>query len=238
MSSFLRFTFVSVILLTVIAADVRATGLRLFGGRMLPFRQRCEPMIVECVPLVKPIETIPEPKPSRMLHPFPTLDKDLKVNVKSLAQLLKNDQKEDARKFAIMVARTIEEIADLEQLYRPRSKGALGWGNVFGPNPANDGLGSGIVHLLNRKPANGAKNPDNVEAAYWIAAMGELILAKGPLKDALGGKTKKAWIAEGQSLREGGLQLAKAFEKDVNLVHPAAAKINSACISCHSKFKE
>src|SRR6186997_1540538 len=97
----------------LIASDVstvQAHGLRgTFGGRLLPFRQRCEPMIVECVP-VRPVEFIPEPKPSRTLLPFPTLDKDLKVNVKAIAQLLKNDQKEDARKFAFMVARTIEQI--------------------------------------------------------------------------------------------------------------------------------
>jgi hypothetical protein len=181
------------------------------------------------------VEKIPEPKPIRMLLPFPALDKDLKVNVKALAQLLKNDQKEDARKFAFMIAKTIDELSDLEQLYRPRSKGGLGWGPKPGKNPANDGLEKG---LLNFAKIKNLANPENVDTAYLIAAMGELQLAKFPRKDGPGLKTKKTWLTEAEAIRQGALELANALPKDANRAQLAAAKINAACVSCHSTFKE
>ncbi len=167
-------------------------------------------------------------------------EKDPTAAVKKIADAIKAGKAADAKKIAEASAKHIEEVSDLMHLYRPRNKGGLGWGGKAGANPATDGLEKKIQEFAKAVPANVAGQTEaNLEAAHWLAALSELTLAKTPAKDASGGKTKKAWIGFTEDMREGITAFTKAAEKkDGTAMAKAASKINSACVNCHSKFKE
>jgi hypothetical protein len=206
----------------------------LLGGL---FRRRCAPMIVEpCVPLPSvPIPSVVEPAKK----PLPAVSKDLPTNVKNIAALLKEGNAEDARKLAKLTVPTIADIVDLEGLYRPRNKGGLGWGAKAQANPATDGLEKGVRNFAKNVTAKDVKQTDNnVEAAYWIAAMAELTLAKTPQADLAKAKLRRAWAESAESLRAASLDLAKeSGGNNAVEMKKAAARIDAACISCHVHFK-
>jgi hypothetical protein len=137
-------------------------------------------------------------------------------------------------------AKKFDETADLMHLFRPRNKGGLGWGPTAGKNPATDGLEKKIQEYAKGVPDTVAKDDkNNIAAARWIAALAELTHAKTPTKDASGGKTKKAWADWSKDLREASDAFAKASAaKNAKEMQKAAAKINTTCVNCHSKFKE
>ena len=167
-------------------------------------------------------------------------EKDPAVAVKKIAAEIKKGNLEGAKKAAAAAGKDIEEVADLMHLYRPRNKGGMGWGAKAGTNPATDGLEKKIQEFAKGVPANIADQVENnLEAAYWIAALTEVVHAKTPAKDSGGGKTKKAWTGFTDEMRAAGNDLIKAAAaKDGKAMAKAANKINSACTNCHSKFKE
>jgi len=167
-------------------------------------------------------------------------EKDQIDAVKKVAAEVKNKNAAGATKTAAMGAKKFDEVADLMHLYRPRNKGGMGWGSTTGKNPAVDGLEKKIQEFAKAVPATAAMDQaNNVEAAHWLAALAELTLAKTPSKDAAGGKTKKAWVGYTDEMKEGITAFTKAAEaKNGPAMQKAASKINSACINCHSKFKE
>jgi len=208
----------------------QATWLR--GGGLFFFRNRCQPAPI-CVP--------EEPKKEVAKElPLPAVAKELQVNVHNIANLLKAGRPADARKLASMAAPKIEEVADLMHMHRARNKGGMGWGQVPGKNPAVDSIEKGLMIFAKAALAKDMTTANNNEtAAYWIAAMAELTLAKAPKKDFGARKPRQAWIVDAEDLRSASLDLAKAAaQNDANAIRKSASKINSACINCHSKFKE
>lgn len=196
-------------------------------------QRRCAPMIVETIVPEQQTEAVKEP-------PLPAVDKDMRVNVKNVAGLLKVGNFAGARKLAEAVAPMIGDFADLEHLYRPRNKDGLGWSSKPGPNPATDGLEKKIQEFAKAVPAAVAMQTDkNVESAFWIAAMAELAIAKAPKKGGPGGKIRTFWLNKAREQRDASLDLAAASAlSDQKGMVKAASRINSACVSCHSKFKE
>jgi hypothetical protein len=167
-------------------------------------------------------------------------DKDLPETVKKIATEIKKGNAAGAKTMSEAAAKKIEDTAELMHLFRPHSKGGLGWGGKRGTNPASDGLEKKIQEFSKTVPANIAAQVDNnVEAAGWLQAMADLTLAKVPAKDAAGGKTKKAWIGWSEDMRKASAAFNKAAAaKDAAGMQKAASQINNACVSCHSKFKE
>lgn len=168
-------------------------------------------------------------------------EKDLRPEVVKIADQFKAGKADDAKTTSAKTAKQFEEMADLMHLFRPRSKGGLGWSRKsITNNPPEDGLEKKIQNLAKTPPANVAKEaPAAEEAAYDLAAMAELIKNKAPAKDMSGGKTKKAWTDWSDQMREASLELAKAAAgKNAAAISKAAAKVNSTCNACHSKFKE
>src|SRR6266540_1675619 len=60
--------------------------------------------------------------------------------VKKVAEAVKKGNKDGIKKAAAEAAKKFDEPADLMHMYRPRNKGAMGWGPKAGTNPATDGL--------------------------------------------------------------------------------------------------
>jgi hypothetical protein len=171
-------------------------------------------------------------------------DKDSRPAVIKIGESFKKGDAAGAKTAAAKVAKDFEEVADLMHLFRARSAGGLGWGMKASgvPKDKADALEKKLNELEKAKggPADFAKNAAATEeAAYALAAMAELTHAKTPAKDAAGGKTKKAWMEWSEQMRDASLELAKAAAgKDGAAASKAAAKVNAACNSCHSKFKE
>ena len=159
--------------------------------------------------------------------------------IKKLAEVYKKGKAADTKKAAEETAKMFADISDAMALFRPRNKHGMGWGSTAGKNPATDGLEKKIQEFTKAvPPATVAEADNNVEAASWIGALGEIMIAKAP-KDGGAGKTKKAWIGYAEDMQKASAEFAKAAaaKKGPDMVK-AANKINSACNSCHSKFKE
>ena len=202
-------------------------------GGLFVIPQPCLPIVVEPTVLDRPKEVAKEP-------PLPALDKDLRVNVMNLAQLLKEGNTAGATKFARMVAPSINEIGDLMQLYRPRDKGGLGWGRVRRSNPGLDGIDVQLRNIARNVPVGLAvQTKNNEEAAYWIAAIAEVSIAKPWGKDSPKGKTRKLWLDTAKQLRDVSLEFAHASELgDASGMKDTAFRIHATCNACHAKFKE
>jgi hypothetical protein len=115
----------------------------------------------------------------------------------------------------------------------------MGVGEKAGTNPAKDCIETTLRDLARDVPAGVAKQAEALETTgYWIAALGEMSIAKGWPKDQ-GKKTKKAWTAYSEEMREAGIEFAKAAAaKGGQEIKKAAGKVNSACNNCHSIFKD
>lgn len=215
-------------------ADSPAFGCWRRFGLFAP-RQSCPPLIVEPI-VVTPAKIIVKDPP------LPAVDKDLRVNVKNIATLLKQGRTAGATKLAqaVAVSRAIDDFTDLEQLYRSRKMAGLGWGSTPAANPALDGLENRVNVLARGIPAAPYKHAtEDEESAYWIAAMGEMTIAMAPKKDRIPGKTRERWLTLAKELRDAGLDLASYSEKkNLPQVNAAAKRVMVTCHGCHVLFKD
>jgi cytochrome c556 len=165
--------------------------------------------------------------------------KDVPATVRKIADMIKAKNHDGAAKTAAAAAKNIEELPDLMSMFRPRNKGGLGIGEKAMANPSKDGIEVFLRDLARDVPGNVAKQAEALETTgFWIAAMGELSIAKAPAKDQ-GKKTKKAWIGWSTDMREAGIAFAKAAQsKGAQEIKTAAGKVNATCNNCHSVFKE
>jgi|ERR1043165_2454825 Zn-dependent M16 (insulinase) family peptidase len=134
---------------------------------------------------------------------------DLEKTVKSIAESIKNNKMDDAKKKAVAAAKKIDDLADLMEMYSTLEI-------------------SSQLKKMNAKMA--------AESGHTIAAMAELTLAKTPTKEGNKGRTKAAWTKFSEQLRPASLDLAKA-NTDATAVK-AAERVNNACKACHDVFKD
>ena len=162
---------------------------------------------------------------------------DAKAIRGAVAKIGEQIQKGDdagAKKAAAATAKSAAEVGDVMHMFRPRSKGGMGFGEKAGSNPAKDGIEVALRDIA-RDGANFAKQGDGIATTgYWIAALADVTGAMAPAKDQ-GKKTKKAWNQYSDDMRVAGLEFAKAKGDGVK---KAAAKVNASCNNCHSIFKE
>lgn len=167
-------------------------------------------------------------------------EKDLKAAVTKIAALIKKGDNEGAKKLAAASAKHIEDMADLMHMFRPRNKGGMGAGPTPLTNPALDGIEVKLRELgRDAPPASVAKQAASLEEmGYYLAALGELSIAKGWPTDK-GKKSKKAWGEFSEKMREAGVTFAKAAAaKGGQEIGKAAAKANANCTNCHNIFKD
>ena len=126
---------------------------------------------------------------------------------------------------------------EVMEVLKPRSKGGLGFGRAPGKFTP-DGIELKLQVIGRDAPSAAALTKEGEaldEAAYILAALGEVMAVKGPPLDKKG--QKKDWAAWSQELKETGENLAKAAKKGGAEVKSAASKINSNCAACHAVFK-
>ena len=174
--------------------------------------------------------------------------KDMKKTVQEIANLMRKadktpDKKGDmkpAKMLAAKAAMELGEFIDLMAMFRTRENGGLGVGAVPGPNPVKDGIDITIRDLARNVPPAALKNSAALEEmGYQIAAIGEIVHARGLKAKEEKQKTKKAWHEYSEDTHNTGLRFAQAVAtKNPAQIKLAALKVNIACGGCHAFFKE
>jgi cytochrome c556 len=167
-------------------------------------------------------------------------EKEMRAGVLKLADALEKKDK-NAKKMAEDLAKKIDDLEELMHVFSLRTAkgGGVGVGSKAGAI-SPDGIEQQII-TLGKKPLDKAKldaeADDLVRMAYVAAAVGEITIAKPPLKDE-GKKKKKDWIKFSEDSKTAALELAAAAKgKDPAAVHAAAKKLDSKCDACHDIFK-
>ena len=171
-------------------------------------------------------------------------EKDIKVAVQKIADAIKKDDKDGAKKLAAATAKDkalVDDLIDVMRMFKLRKKLGLGVGAQPLQNEAKDGIEAAIRELAKGPPGGFAKNlPAYEEMGYHIAALGELSaagIAHAPI--GAGKKNKKAWADMSEEMRVAGLAFAKAAAgKNAKNIQDAASKVNENCNKCHSIFKD
>jgi hypothetical protein len=192
--------------------------------------------IADCAPDRKPsgpVEFAREPA-------IPPVDKQLKINAKNIADLIKRGHTPAARKLAQAVVPKLDEFYDVAELYRARNKTGLGWGSMPQPIAVQDGLERTLMIFARGVPPAALNTPgNNEEAALWIAAIAELTIAMAPKKDRPRGQTRAAWLLWSDQLVGASLGFRQASaDNNPKAMQQAAAKILTVCNNCHNVFRE
>ncbi len=167
-------------------------------------------------------------------------NKAISDGVDKIAAALQKGDKEGAKKQADALAKKIEDFGEAMDLFKPRKKGGLGVGDMPGAIMP-DGIEQMLLKIGRDAPAASAlaKNAGAYEQmGYRIAAIGLVAHAKAPTANQ-GKKTVKDWHSWSEDTVTGGLSLAAAAKaKGAQDVKTTASKINNACNSCHSIFRD
>lgn len=168
---------------------------------------------------------------SRGAQDNPTRDDVLKI-----AESIKKGNKDEATKQAKAMAKKLEGLEELMELFKKRADGGLGVGPKAGL-VAPDGIEIKLVAIGRDAPtpATMKKEAEHLEEmAYAVAALAEVIHAKGPPR----GKSKD-WGEWATEMRAAAGKLAEAAKsKSGASLKTAAAKLNDTCNACHSKYRK
>jgi hypothetical protein len=150
----------------------------------------------------------------------------------------------DIKASALAKARAVDfaDLYDVENLYRPRTRKGMGWGSTPNnvPIPAQDALENKLRNLSRAVPLGFFQDENNnLEAAYWIAALAELTKVRDSEFQAGGKKTKMDWHNRSAQLRFEAVGLASAIAaRDEAAVKARAQAIINACDQCHIVYRD
>ena len=163
--------------------------------------------------------------------------KKLAAEVNKIADMLEKGDKAGAEKAATALAKKLEDVIEVMDLFKPRNKGGIGVGKPGTVVP--DGIEQFLLKIGRDTPTTKEmKDPGALaRMAYVTGAIAEVAHAKPPARD-LGKKTKKAWMNYAVEFRESWQDMTTAAKsKSAAAVKAAAVKMNSSCANCHSVFK-
>jgi hypothetical protein len=168
---------------------------------------------------------------------------ELKKIVHDIAGQMRKAEKDKsdakaAKELAAKTGKGIEETTELMAMFKLRDKGGLGVGKPGTVSATRDGIEPLVREMARAVPPAVLKDVAALEdMGYMIAAMGAIVDAKGPPKNA-DAKGKKLWHEYAHEAHVQGLELAKvAATKDPAKIKMAAYKVNNACGGCHAFFK-
>jgi hypothetical protein len=166
-------------------------------------------------------------------------EKELGGSILKIAALIEKGDGAAAEKEAKGLAKNTE-VEDVMHLFRPRKKKGIGVGKT--PNTViPDGIEQQLLKLGRDESTQASLNKEAAaleHMGYHTAAIADFAIAKPPEKDE-GKKTAKEWTTAAKEMREASLAFVEAAKsKSPTAVHKAAEKLNNACNSCHSVFRE
>jgi hypothetical protein len=163
---------------------------------------------------------------------------EAKEAILKIAAALEKGDAGAAKTQAEALAKKIEEIEDVMNLMKPRSKKGLGVGDKPGAIQP-DGIELKLVKMGRDAPGGAAAKKEAKaleKMAYVIQAIAEVARLKPPKDESK--KKQKEWVRMATAMRDAAPGLAKAAQSKAPAeLQKAAAKLNSACNSCHTEFK-
>jgi len=166
-------------------------------------------------------------------------EKEPGASIQKIAALIEKGDAAAAANLAKALAKNTD-LEDVMNVFKPRKKKGLGVGDKAGA-VIPDGIEQQLLKL-GRDELSRA-NLDKEAAAlqhmgYNTAAVAEFALAKPPEK-ASGKKSAKEWTTYAKEMRKASIEFVEAVKsKSPTAVHKAAEKLNTACSSCHSDFRD
>lgn len=166
------------------------------------------------------------------------------AEINKIANMLEKGDKAGAEAAAKALAKKLEEIIEVMDLFGLRTKrdGKPGDGIGVGAKPGTfvpDGIEQYLLKISRVGPsAKDVKEPTAfARMAYVAGAIAEVAHAKGWERDQ-GKKTKKAWATYTKEFRESWSDMVTAAKtKNAKEVKAAAVKMNNSCVGCHGVFK-
>ena len=163
-------------------------------------------------------------------------DAALKDGVLKIAATLKKGDSAAADNQAKSLAKKVEDLADLMELFKKRDKGGIGVGLKAGV-AVPDGIETKLVAMGRDAPAGSTLKKEAEaleEMGYVVAAMAKVTKSR-PIAKV---KTKE-WNTWCDDMATGGLKLsAAAKSQGAADLKAAATKINASCNSCHSTYRK
>lgn len=165
-------------------------------------------------------------------------DAGTKAAIQKIAAAIEKGDEAGAKKQAQALAKKVDDVEEVMNVFRPRTKKGIGVGDKAGAIQP-DGIElqlnkigrDGVTPVTAKKDAHGFE-----KMSYVIAAVAEYAMAK-EVKDE-GKKKAKDWKQWAKDMREAAPALAAAAKsKSPAEIKKACEKINNACNSCHSVFK-
>jgi hypothetical protein len=163
-------------------------------------------------------------------------DSGLKDSVLKIADAIKNGDTAGSDKQAAGLAKKIEDLADLMELFKKRDKGGIGVGLKAGV-AIPDGIETKLVAMGRDAPSPATLKKEGAaleEMGYVIAAMAKIAKAKPVAK-----VKAKEWNGWCDDMTAAGLKLsAAAKSQGAADLKAAAGKINATCNACHSTYRK
>jgi hypothetical protein len=165
-------------------------------------------------------------------------DAGLKSGVLKIADALKKGDTAGVDKQAKELAKKVEDLEDLMNVFKKRDKGGLGVGSKPGVVAAGqDGVETKLVALGRDTLAGTALKKEGQaieEMGYVISAV-----AKVTKNKPVTGAKAKEWNGWCEDMAAAGLKLSAAAKSQAAAdVKTAASKINATCNACHSTYRK
>ena len=160
----------------------------------------------------------------------------LKDGVLKIADAIKKSDQAGADKQAAALAKKIEDLADLMELFKKRDKGGIGVGSKTGV-AVPDGIELKLVGMGrdSLSPAALKKEAEALEEmGHVVAAMATITKVKPVAK--VKAKEWNGWCDDMASASQKFSAAAKA--QNAAELKTLAGKINASCNSCHSTYRK
>jgi hypothetical protein len=163
-------------------------------------------------------------------------DAALKDGVLKIAGAVKAGDGAGADKQAAALAKKVEDLGDLMDLFKPRDKGGIGVGSKAGV-VVPDGIEKKLISMERDAPSGSTLKKEAEaleEMGYVIAAMAKTTKNK-PVAKA---KTKE-WNGWCDDMAASGVKLSAAAKSQTAAdLKTLARKINASCNACHSTYRK
>ncbi len=163
--------------------------------------------------------------------------KGIKEGVLKIADAIKKGDSAGADKMAMSLAKKLEGLDELMELFKKREKGGIGVGLKAGVVTVGDGIEMKLVTMGRDAPSGATLKKEGEaleEMGYAIAAMAKVTKYKPAPK-----ANAKEWSGWSEDMAAAGLKLSEAAKsKGAADLKTASSKINASCNACHSKYRK
>jgi len=166
-------------------------------------------------------------------------------DIKKLADQVGKKSWDDLSKEGQAVAKKHDDLAEIMDVFKPRSKTAKVSGIGIGDTPGTiipDGIEQKIIRMAGRvgvTEGDMAKAPALKRMAEIAAAVAAVTVHKPNEKAQKNAASTQKWKDWSKEMHDSAQDLSKAIEaKDRTRAKAAVTKLHGTCTSCHGEFRD